>query len=88
MNKKTLLGLSAILSVLIGTLACSYSAGPYCGRTVSNQDGSMLRADGVPAPPFPPQELSSPSDLRADGVPAPPFPWPGVLSLPPDARVS
>jgi len=67
MNKKTLLGLSAILFVLIGTLACSYSSGPYCGRTVSNQDGSMLRADGVPAPPFP---------------------WPGVLSLPPDARVS
>jgi hypothetical protein len=65
MNKKTLLGLSAILFVLIGTPACSYSAGPYCGRTVSNQDGLVLRADGVPAPPFPwPWELSLPSDAR------------------------
>jgi hypothetical protein len=85
MNKKILLGLSAILFVLIGTLACSYSAVPYGAPGLISHDSSILRADGVPAPPFPPQELSSPSDLRADGVPAPPFP--GGLSFQSDARV-
>jgi hypothetical protein len=40
-----------------------------------------LRADGDPAPPFPPSKPSSlirtrKSELIADGDPAPPFPWP------------
>jgi hypothetical protein len=52
MNKKSLLGLSAILFVLIGTLACSYSTGPYGGRSLSNQHSGVLRAD-VPLPPWP-----------------------------------
>jgi hypothetical protein len=65
MNKKALLGLSAILFVLIGMLAFSYCTGLYGGRSLNNQDGSRLRADGVPLPPFPwPWGLSLPSDAK------------------------
>jgi hypothetical protein len=53
MNKKALLGLSAIFFLLIGTLACSYSAGVYGGRALHNQGSSVLRADGDPMPPLP-----------------------------------
>ena len=48
MNKKTLLGLSAIFVLLIGKLACSHCAGADGGRALHNQGGSVLRADGVP----------------------------------------
>ena len=65
MNKKTLLGLSAILFVLIGMLAFSHCTGPYGGRSWNDHNGSGLRADGVPLPPFPwPWGLSLPFDAR------------------------
>ena len=76
MNKKTLLGLSAILFVLIGTPACSYCTRSHGGPGLNNQDGSVLRADGEPLPPFPyPGGISATSVPRADGEPLPPFPW-------------
>ncbi len=52
MSKKTLLGLSAILFVLAGTLAYSTYAGS-CGCNSNNQGGSLQRADGFPLPPLP-----------------------------------
>jgi hypothetical protein len=72
MNKKTVLRLSAVLFVLIATLACSNSAAPYGGPGLISHDSSALRAD-VPLPPFPWAVASTPG-LRAD-VPLPPFPW-------------
>jgi len=63
MNKKTLLGLSAILFVGTIMFTCSNLVGPYAIRALYNRGGSMLRADD-PAPPFPPHELSSPSDAK------------------------
>ena len=64
MNKKTLLGLSAILFVLVGTLACSYCSGLCGGHGLNTQAGPVLRADD-PAPPFPfPWKSSSASDAR------------------------
>jgi hypothetical protein len=65
MNKKSLLRLSAILFVLIGMLAFSYCTRPYGGLSLDNQDVPVLRADGVPAPPFPwPWGLSPSTDAR------------------------
>ncbi len=57
MNKKVLLGLSAILFALTLTLACSYSAGLHSSRALDNQRLSVLRADGdpLPQPPYPPK---------------------------------
>jgi hypothetical protein len=52
MSKKTLLGLSAILFVLAGTLAYSTYAGSY-GCNSNNQGGSLQRAEGTPLPPLP-----------------------------------
>ena len=64
MNKKTLLGLSAILFVLIGTLACSYCAWQQSGQDFNNQGDSVLRAD-APLPPLPwPWGSSLPYDAR------------------------
>jgi hypothetical protein len=62
MNKKTIFGLSAIVFILIGMLAFSYRTGPYGGRSLNNQGGSVLRSD-APLPPLPwPWGLSLPSD--------------------------
>ena len=85
MNKKTLLGLSAILFVLAGTSAYSNCAGLSGGGDFSNQGGLVQSAD-APLPPIP-WALSSQSDLRAD-APLPPIPWPWALSVPSDGRVS
>jgi hypothetical protein len=63
MSKRTLLGLSAILFVLAGTLAYSTYAGSY-GCNSNNQGGTLQRAEG-PLPPIPwPWELSMPSVPR------------------------
>lgn len=64
MNKKTLFGLSAILFVLVGTLACSYCSGLYGGHSFDNQSGPVLRAEGDPLPPLPWPWKSS---LSSDG---------------------
>lgn len=63
MNKKTLLGLSAILFVGIMTFTCSYLVGPYAIRALRNPGGPVLRADD-PLPPIPPHGVSSLSEAR------------------------
>jgi hypothetical protein len=52
MNKKTLLGLSAIFLLLIGTLAYPVSTGQ--SSLFDNHGAAALRADGDPMPPPPP----------------------------------
>ena len=60
MNKKTLLGLSAIFLALGGALVYSNCAGSY--GISNNQGGSVQRAD-APLPPLPwPWGLSVPSN--------------------------
>ena len=51
MNKKLLLGLSAILAVSMGTLVHEGAM----VQSVNKGDGTALRADGDPMPPPPPK---------------------------------
>jgi hypothetical protein len=54
MNKKSLLGLSAVLLLLVGTLAWSHSNRQTSDSVLDSRGAAVLRADGDPMPPPPP----------------------------------